>query len=133
MKQNKGVFLSLFWLVIGLTLFTLGLLEIVDEFWCGMGTGLSVVGLMKLMRYCRLRKDPEYMEKYQVEANDERNQFLRGKAWCLTGYLLVLILGVSVIALKLLGQELLSLAASFVVCLILVLYWISFLILRRKY
>ena len=47
--------------------------------------------------------------------------------------LLVLILGVSVIALKLLGQELLSLAASFVVCLILVLYWISFLILQRKY
>jgi hypothetical protein len=31
------------------------------------------------------------------------------------------------------GQELLSMAASFAICILLVLYWVSYVVLNRKY
>ena len=64
---------------------------------------------------------------------DERNRFLTGKAWAWAGYLFVLISGVATIALKIAGQDQWSLACSYALCLLLVLYWGSYLVLKRKY
>ena len=55
------------------------------------------------------------------------------KRKAIAGYLFILIAGLSVIVLKVMGQEQLSMAASYAVCLILVLYWGSYMVLSRKY
>ena len=68
-----------------------------------------------------------------TDANDERNRFLRNKAWAWAGYLFVLVSAVLSIGLKLLGQDLLSVAAGLAVCCITLFYWVSYLVLRRKY
>jgi hypothetical protein len=39
----------------------------------------------------------------------------------------------STIVLKLLGQDLLSIAAGFAICLMMLLYWVCYLILQKKY
>ena len=49
------------------------------------------------------------------------------------GYLFILLCGVACVALRVMGQELWSLAASYAVCLLMTLYWIAFFALRRKY
>lgn len=121
------------YVVLGVILIGLGFAEIIDEFWSGMGGGLLAVGLMRIIQLIRLQKDEAYREKTETEIKDERNQFLRNKAWAWAGYLFILIAAVAVIVLKLMGQELLSMAASFAVCLMLLLYWICYLLLRRKY
>ena len=51
----------------------------------------------------------------------------------MAGYLFVILAGVSCIIFKIVGQEILSFAASGAICIMLVLYWISYLILKRKY
>ena len=134
MKQNtvKWIF-SLFWIILGLGLLVLGLVEVVDSFWSGMGSSLLVVGLLQMIRYMRLRKDQDYQEKVEVESKDERNRFIRNKAWAWAGYLFILVSAVAVIVLKALGQELLSVAASVAMGLMLVLYWASYFLLRKKY
>ena len=134
MKQNtvKWIF-SLFWILLGLGLLVLGLVEVVDSFWSGMGSSLLVVGLLQMIRYMRLRKDQDYQEKVEVESKDERNRFSRNKAWAWAGYLFILVSAVAVIVLKALGQELLSVAASVAMGLMLVLYWASYFLLRKKY
>lgn len=134
MKQNtvKWIF-SLFWILFGLGLLVLGLVEVVDSFWSGMGSSLLVVGLLQMIRYMRLRKDQDYQEKVEVESKDERNRFIRNKAWAWAGYLFILVSAVAVIVLKALGQELLSVAASVAMGLMLVLYWASYFLLRKKY
>ena len=134
MKQNtvKWIF-SLFWIILGLGLLVLGLVEVVDSFWSGMGSSLLVVGLLQMIRYMRLRKDQDYQEKVEVESKDERNRFIRNKAWAWAGYLFILVSAVAVIVLKALGQELLSVAASVAMGLMLVLYWVSYFLLRKKY
>ena len=120
-------------LVAGLALVGLGAAEIVDEFWSGMGSGLLVVGAARLLRYYRLKKNDAYREKMETAVTDERNQFIRMKAWSWAGYLFIICTAVSVIVFKLLGNDLLSQASSWGVCLMLVLYWISFFVLRKKY
>ena len=47
--------------------------------------------------------------------------------------LFVLISGVATIALKVMGLDQWSMAASCALCLLLLLYWISYLVLKRKY
>lgn len=68
-----------------------------------------------------------------MEVQDERNHFIRNKAWAWAGYLFVLIAAVCSIAFKLLGQELLSMAAGFAVSILVLLYWVCYLVLKKKY
>lgn len=133
MKKKTQMYLSVFWLLLGITLFALSLWEVVDNFWSGMGGGLMAVGALRLIRFHRMQRDPEYRENMEVEASDERNRFLQGKAWQWAGTLFIVTAGIGVIVFRLVGQELLSLAASYAVCLLLVLYWGSWLVLRKKY
>lgn len=133
MMHNRKNAWYVIYLLVGLTLFVLGCAEIVDSFWCGMGSGLLVIGLLRLLQLRRLRKDETYREKVEVETKDERNQFIRCKAWTWAGYLFIILVGFSVIILKVMGQEQLSIAASYAVCLLMILYWVSYFILRKKY
>jgi hypothetical protein len=132
MKQINKI-MSTIWLLLGLTLVTLSFMGITDEFWSGMGSALLVIGSLQLLRYHRFQKNPAYREKMEVAVSDERNQFIRSKAWAWAGYLFILISAVGVFIFKLAGQDLLSQAASWAVCLMLVLYWICWTILQKKY
>lgn len=133
MKQNKRLYVNILWLMIGSILIGLSFAGVVDEYWNGMGMGLAVVGAINLIRYYRLNKNDVYREKMELEASDERNHFIRNKAFAWAGYYFVLIAAVCTIVFKIIGQELLSQAAAYAVCLMLILYWISYMILKRKY
>ena len=129
----KSYLVSIIYILIGGILIGLGFAGMVDEFWNGMGSALLVIGVIQLIRRYRLEKNEAYREKVEIETNDERNRFIRNKAWAWAGYLFVMIMAVASIVLRIMGQDLLSTAASGSVCLVLVLFWISFYILRRKY
>ena len=133
MKKDKRMIVSIIWVILGATLIALAFAGKVDVFWNGMGSGLLIVGALNLLRQYRFSKNEAYREKIEIEEKDERNQFIRNKTWAWTGYLFVIISAILCIVFKLIGQEVLSFAASGAVCLILVLYWISYFILRKKY
>ena len=120
-------------LLLGVGLVVLGVLEIVDAFWSGMGAALVVISVLRLMQMYRFRKNESYRERMETEVSDERNRFLRNNAWAWAGYLFVLIAAIAAIVLRVMGQDLLSLAASYAVALIVLLYWIAYLLLRNKY
>ena len=120
-------------IVAGLALIGLGFVEIVDEFWSGMGSALLVIGIIRLLRFYRLKKNEAYRDKMETAVTDERNQFIRMKAWSWAGYLFIMVSAIATIIFRVLGQDLLCQVASGAVCLMLVLYWISFFILKKKY
>ena len=132
MKKTDILF-GILWMVLGIALSVLSLLETLDEFWSGMGSALLVIGAVRLFRGYRLRRSDVYREKREVMETDERFHFIRTKAWSWAGYLFIIICALSTLLFKLLGQELLCQAAGGAVCLFLVLYWISFFILKKKY
>ena len=133
MKLDRRIISCMIYIIFGVVLVALGILEIVDSFWSGMGGALVGVGVVRSIQIWRYGKDESYREKKEIEAKDERHQFIRNKAWAWAGYLFVLISGISTIALKLLGQDLLSVAAGFAVCILVLLYWVCYLVLKKKY
>jgi len=133
MKTDRRMVAYVVYMVLGGALLVLGMLELVDSFWSGMGGALIAMGVIRTIQALRYRKDESYREKMEIEENDERNRFIRNKAWAWAGYLFVLITAISTIVLKLLGHELLSMAASFAVCILLLLYWVCYLVLKKKY
>ncbi len=133
MKRDKRIYVSIMWIIIGVTLIGLAFAGIVDEFWNGMGSGLLVIGVIQVIRFYRFQKNAAYREKIEIEEADERNHFIRNKAWAWAGYMFVLITAVAVIVLRIIGQDLLSMAAAMAECLVLILFWVSYHILKRKY
>lgn len=131
--NSKRIFARILCGVMGVALVVLGSAGILDAFWVGMGTALVVANILALVRVFRFQKDEAYREKVEVESNDERNRFLRSSAWAWAGYLFILITAVAAIVFRVVGQELLSIAAGFAVCLIMMLYWGAYLVLRKKY
>jgi uncharacterized membrane protein len=81
----------------------------------------------------KLEKDAEYRENYEIEVNDERNRYLRMKAWSWAGYMFVLIAAVATIVLAVADKKELMMMASSGVCIMILLYWISYMIVRKKY
>ena len=137
MKPNRNTryrwILSILYGIIGISLVVCNLFHAVDDYWSGMGAALLVISVLQVLRLIRYKSDPQYKEATDTAVNDERNRFLSTKAWSWAGYLYIMIAAVGSIVFKLLDQEALMFAASGSVCIILVLYWISYLIVRKKY
>ena len=132
-NYEKRIFLSIFWIILGITLTVLHFAGRIEEYWSSMGAALIIVGTLQVIRQIRYRTNKEYQEKFDTEAHDERNKFIASKAWAWAGYLFVLIAACGSILFKLLDREDLMMLASGSVCLILLLYWISYFCLKKKY
>lgn len=130
---EKRFLLSIFWVVLGLTLCVCRGAGLIEEFWGSMGFALMIVGLLQVIRQLRYRTDRDYREKFDTEVQDERNKYLSNKAWAWAGYWFVLIAACGTVAFKLLGREELMMLTSGSICLMLLLYWASYLVLNRKY
>ena len=131
--KNKRLIANIVEIAVGLVLVVCGHMGLIDEYWSGMGTALVVVSGIMLFRQFRYKTNVEYKEKVDIEVKDERNKHLRRMAWSWTGYLFVVIAAFGSIIFKIVGMDLYSMAAGFAVCLLITLYWISYVILRRKY
>ena len=83
---------------------------------------------MSVLR-CRYRR----LHTADTAANDERNKFLANKAWAWAGYWFVLLAGSGTVIFKLMGREDLMMFCSGSVCFMMVLYWLNYLWLSRKY
>ena len=89
--------------------------------------------ILNIIRVVKYKKNDEYREKWAIEVNDERNKYLRLKSWAWAGYLFVMSGAIGTIGFKLAGKEDLMKMASYSVCYIMILFWISNIFLRKKY
>ena len=133
MKYDRRMVLSIFWVLLGAALFICGTLEIVDSYWSGMGGGLLAVGGLQVYRQLKYRRNEEYREKVDIALQDERNHFIRGKAWAWAGYLFVIITAVGSLILRFAGKSELADMAACGMALLVFLYWASYMALKRKY
>lgn len=99
----------------------------------GLGGALIAIGAIRIYRGIRMEKDAEYRENFEVETHDERNAWLRMKAWSWAGYLFILMAAVGTLVFMVLDNKMMMQACSLGVCSMLVLYWISYMIVRKKY
>ena len=131
--SKKRIVIQILEVVAGIILLGLGIAGKLDEFWSGMGGALIGVGTMRLAQILRYRNNEAYRENVDTERNDERNQFLHMKAWQLTAGWFVMIAAIGTFVFKFAGREDLMMLCSWAVCLMVALYWVCFLYLKKKY
>ena len=117
----------------GIILLGLGVAGKVDEFWSGMGGALIGVSAMRMTQMIRYQKNEEYRENVNTQRNDERNQFLHMKAWQLTAGWFTMIAAIGTFIFKFTGREDLMMLCSGGICLMVTLYWVCYLYLKKKY
>ena len=133
MKKDRRFMVSICWIVIGAALMGVSYAGLADEYWSGMGTALFAVGVIQVIRWIRYWTNSAYKAQVDVEAHDERNRFISGRAWAWAGYLYVLLGAAASVVFRIAGYNEVSTAAGMSVCILMVMYWISWLVLRRKY
>jgi hypothetical protein len=134
MYDNKRLALSIFWVVAGIALVVLSVMEVLDSsLYAGMGGGLAVVGVFQIVRNLKYRTNVEYREKVDVEVNDERNKYLRMKSWSWAGYITVLVEAIGVVVAMITGNHQLQITLAYSVCLITFSFWAAYMVLSRKY
>ena len=133
MYNGKRIVWYTILVIAGAALFLAGCFEVLDSFWSGMGGGLAAVGAVRLALAARYKKEPDYARQIDISNNDERNRFISGKAKSWTMYLTVIILAVLSIILRAAGSVSQSQICLYVMCGMLVIYWVAYMILSRKY
>ena len=136
--KNRDIVLSIIYIVLGAAFFVASQVadlgdSTIAQILPGMGGALIAIGIIRMYRGIRLEKDAAYRENFEVEVHDERNQWLRMKAWSWAGYLFVMISACATLVFAIIDKKELMQEASYAVCVMLVLYWICYLIVRKKY
>lgn len=131
--SKKRMIVQIVEILAGIILLGLAVAGKVDEFWSGMGGALIGVGTVYLVQTIRYHKNEAYRENVDTERKDERNQFLYMKAWQLTAGWFTMIAAIATFIFKFAGREELMMLCSGGICLMITLYWVCFLYLKKKY
>lgn len=134
MKYENKIYLSLLWIFLGLALIVCSAAGILrNDMWEGIGYGWLACGIFQTVKQIRYRRDKNYRERYDIALCDERNKFISLKAWAWAGYGFVLAAGAAAVVCLCMGMRESARIASGALCLIICLYWISYIILKKKY
>lgn len=133
MKTRVRIAANVLEILLGAGLLIANAMGHVNEYWSGLGTALIIVGGIFLWKQFRYKTDKDYREAIDTQNNDERNRYISLKAWSWAGYLFLLISAVATITLMVADRRDLVPFASGSVCLLVFLYWVSYLILSKKY
>ena len=129
---------KLFWymalLLIGVALYIAAeYLNIIENFWGGMGIGFVIMSAIRLGQIGRYKKDPQYAKQLDVRNNDERNQYIATKARAHTFYYSIILAGILVIALYMMEMSDIAQVVGMILCGQLIIYWAMYFFLRSKY
>ena len=132
-RSTTKIISSVLEILIGIALLASGNSGKIDSYWSGVGSALIAVGIVFLLKQIKYHRNPTYKESVDTAMGDERNKYLGMKTWSWTGYATTIILAVGSIACKIAGQDSFSTLLGGIVCLMIVLYWLFFVFLSKKY
>ena len=133
-KLKQRLYIAVSYIVIGLVLIAADALNhFENHYFASFGMTLAVMGILRLIRHWKITKDDASIHRQEVAETDERTLMMNEKArsWAFTYS--IMIAGITVIVLSLLGKHDAAQPFAWFVCAEVVLYWICWLILRKKY
>lgn len=132
--NKKKRIVSILWVIIGAALLIMDITGVLDNsILSGMGGGLLAIGILQIVKNVKYHSDAAYKEKVDIAYEDERNRYLRLKAWAWAGYLFILGAAIVSIVLFVAKQTVYGQIVSYCMCAVLALYLISYMVLQKKY
>ena len=134
-KMKQRFVIAISYLVIGILLTLVAFISKTDNYFIyAFGIGLLFSSILRLRQYHRITRDEQSIKKQQIAEADERTRMLLEKAKSWAFYLYIMLTGTVLIILAILGiQDTLVQMIAYSICLLVILYWICYHILKRKY
>ena len=137
MKLREQKKLGILYLVLGVILFLIGLLTDVSEktnWLSSFGSAIAVVGTVRLLRVCRLTRDPDKAADYDAALKDERTAYVANKARALALYICIYVqLAAALAAILIFKQTLVGQVLCALTCVQSLVYTGCFWYYNRKY
>lgn len=135
-KKQKAAAIS--FMIIGLIISLIFALTGADDYnsglLCGLGTSLTVVGIIRLVKLHRLSRDPEKAADYEAANKDERVVYIANKARALVFLISIYAqLAVGLAAAFVFDQRLLSMVMCYFVCFQCLLFAAVYYYYSKKY
>lgn len=130
-KLKIRLFFAIGYIALGLIMIALfNIIKTENTFLSSFGFALIIVGIAKVRNYFLITKNDETLKKQQIAENDERNISIANKAKSISFIIYIILVCVSIIVLNLLNQV--ELATILSVCVLVLIYWISYWIISKK-
>ncbi len=134
-KQKKR---GLIYAIAGAVLLIVGLVTSLGEYQsgvvCGVGTGLIVLGVAKMIQMARIGRNEDRAADYEASFSDERNVQLAGKAAIMAMRIAVLAeLAAGLFCAFALGKPLINQVLCYAACFQCILYFVIYRIYNKKY
>lgn len=133
-KLKRRLYIAVFYIVLGLIFIVSAFLSSYDNYFISSyGIALIVMGIMRIIRYRKITADEKNVRRQELAETDERNRMIAERARSWTFSFSVMVAGLAVIILSVLGKHDQALPFAWFVCLMIVLYWIFWNVIRMKY
>ena len=103
-----------------------------NEFISSFGFAMIIMGFVRIRNYRMITKDEGTIRKQQIMETDERNISIIHKAKSTAFAIYIFILGIAVIVLSFIGMHEAAKWVAYPACLLVVIYWICYWIIRKK-
>ena len=133
-KLRKRLYIAVSYLALGIVLnIAAAVTNSANPFLSSFGSCMIVMGLVRILRHVRLVRSDSAVKQQEIAETDERNLMIaeRARAWAFS--FTVFGAGVAVIVLSLLGYHNVALPFAWLVCGMILIYWICWHIIQRKY
>lgn len=132
-KLKIRLFVAIGYIILGLAMIVVfNMIKTENNFLSSFGFALVVIGIVHIRNYIMITKNEETITKRQIAETDERNISIANRAKSVSFIIYVLLACVSVIVLELFNKTLLATILSATVCVLILIYWISYWIISKK-
>ena len=133
-KLKTRLIVAVSYILLGLVLVAVDLMGQTDNyFYASFGFALVIMGLLRIFRHRKITADEKSIRQQELTESDERTRMIAERARSWTFSLTVTLSGAIVLVLSLLGYHDESLPFAWLVCGMVTVYWICYLIIRKKY
>lgn len=133
-KLKTRLIVAVSYILLGLVLVAVDLMGQTDNyFYFSFGVALVIMGLLRIFRHRKITADEKTIRQQELTESDERTRMIAERARSWTFSLTVTVSGGIVLVLSLLGYHEEALPFAWFVCGMVTVYWICYLIIRKKY
>lgn len=132
-KLKSRLYVAIIYIALGLIMIAGAfVMDIENDFVSSFGLLMIVMGIVRIRNYFIITRNEASIRKQEIAETDERNLSIINKAKSVTFSIYILISGIAVIVLSLLDMRDIAKWISYSICLLVVIYWISYWIIRKK-
>ena len=133
-KMKQRLIIAVVYILIGILLALWALLSKTENsFPSAFGFALIALGILRILQYRKITRSEDTIHRRELAESDERYRMISEKARSWAFSFSILMAGLVVIALSLLGYSDAVQPLAWYVCIMVLLYWVCYRILKRKY